>query len=79
MTEMPIDPVRAKKISDLAFRASDDLNSILIELLDGADAEKAAEAKKLIGSLLDEIYFAILRPIYEHYPDLAPEDLRTKP
>jgi len=67
----------AQTISKLALRASDDLNSILIELLEDADAEKIAEYKKLIGSLLGEIYFSILRPIYELYPDLAPEELKT--
>ena len=66
---------RAKIISDLALRVSDDLNSILIELLKDADDQ---EYKKLIGSLLGGIYFDILRPVYDLYPALAPEDLQTK-
>jgi hypothetical protein len=69
---------QAKAISELALRASDDLNSVLIELLKGADAEKATEYKKIIGSVLGEIYFSILRPVYDRYPDIAPDDLRTK-
>jgi len=73
-----MDPARARKVSNLALRASDDLNSILIELIDGADAEKITESKKLIGALLGEIYFGVLRPVYDEYPELAPEDLRTK-
>ncbi|MBB4200702.1 hypothetical protein GGD83_004531 [Rhodoblastus sphagnicola] len=75
---MPVDSAHAKKISDHALRASDHLNSILIELLDGADTETAATSKELIGSLLGEIYFGILRPIHDKYPELAPEDLRPK-
>lgn len=39
----------AEIISKLALRASDELNSILIELLKGADAEKTAEYKKLLA------------------------------
>ena len=64
-------------ISDLALRVSDDLNSILIELLKDADDQKTTEYKKLIGSLLGGIYSGILRPVYDLYPDLAPEDLKT--
>ena len=69
---------QAKAISELALHASDDLNSVLIELLKGADAEKTAEYKKLIGSILGEIYFGILRPVYDLHPDLAPDELKTK-
>lgn len=69
---------RAKMISELALRASDDLNSLLIELLKGADVEKTAEYKKLIGSLLGDIYFGILRPVYDLCPDVAPDELKTK-
>jgi hypothetical protein len=74
--EMELD--HAKTISELALRVSDDLNSILIELLKDADAEKTGEYKKTIGSLLGEIYFGILRPVYETYPELAPVELKTK-
>lgn len=69
---------RAKTISDLALRVSDDLNSMLIELLDDADDQKTKEYKKLIGSILGELYFGVLRPIYDLYPDLAPDELKTK-
>jgi hypothetical protein len=48
-----------------------------MELLQGANAEETAEYKKLIGSLLGEIYFSILRPVYEHYPDPTPDELKT--
>lgn len=68
----------AKTISELALRASDDLNSILIELLKDADLEKKAEYKKLIGSILGEIYFGVLRPVYDLYPDIAPDALKIK-
>ena len=69
---------RAKTISDFALRASDDLNSVLIELLKDADAGKAAEYKKTIGSILGDIYFGILRPVYDIHPDVAPDELKTK-
>ncbi len=69
---------RAKTISELALRASDDLNSILIELLEDADDDKSAEFKKLIGSILGEIYFGVLRPVFDLYPDLAPDELKTR-
>jgi len=67
---------QAKAISELALRASGDLNSVLIELLKGADAEETAKYKQIIGSILGEIYFNILRPVYDRYPDAAPDDLK---
>lgn len=69
---------QAKAISELALRASGDLNSVLIELLKGADAEETAKYKQMIDSILGEIYFNILRPVYQLYPDAAPDDLETR-
>jgi hypothetical protein len=69
---------QAKTISELGLRASGDLNSVLIELLKGADAEETARYKQIIGSILGEIYFNILRPVYQLYPDAAPDDLKTR-
>lgn len=69
---------QAKTISELTLRASDDLNSVLIELIKDADAEKTAEYKKMIGAILGDIYFGILRPVYDLYPDIAPDELKTK-
>ena len=69
---------KAEKISKLALRVADDLNSILIEILEDADDKKTTEYKKLIGSILGEIYFGILRPVYDLYPDLAPDALKIK-
>lgn len=68
----------AKVISQLALRASGDLNLVLIELLKGADSEETARYKQIIGSILSEIYFNILRPVYQLYPDAAPDDLKTR-
>ncbi|MGO9431253.1 hypothetical protein [Rhodoblastus sp.] len=67
----------AETISKLALGVSEDLNSILIELLEDADDQKTTEYKKLIGSILGEIYFGVLRPVYDLYPDIAPDELKT--
>ncbi|WP_298353992.1 hypothetical protein [Rhodoblastus sp.] len=72
-----MDHDQAKAISELALRASDDLNSALIEMLKGADPQQTAEYKRKIGSILGEIYYGILRPIYDLYPDVAPDDLKS--
>lgn len=69
---------QAKTVSELALRASDDLNSALIELLKGANAEETGRYKQMIGSILGEIYFGTLRPVYELYPDVAPNELKIK-
>jgi hypothetical protein len=69
---------QAKTISELALRVSDDLNSILIEMLKDADDQKTTEYKKLIGSILGELYFGVLRPVYDLYPELAPDGLKIK-
>ena len=78
MLEFSMKTDRAKTISDLALRAADDLNSMLIELLEDADDQKSKEYKKLIGSILGELYCGVLRPIYDLYPNLAPDELKTK-
>jgi hypothetical protein len=69
---------KAETVSKLALRVSDDLNSILIELLEDAGEQETREYKKLIGSILGEIYFGVLRPVYDLYPDIAPDRLKTK-
>jgi hypothetical protein len=69
---------QAKIISELALRASGDLNSVLIELLKGADAEETARYKQIIGSILGDIYFNILRPVYQIHPDAAPVELKSR-
>jgi hypothetical protein len=76
-TEIEMELEQAKAISELALRASGDLNSALIELLKGADSEESTRYKQIIGSILGEIYFNILRPVYQLYPDVAPDDLQT--
>jgi hypothetical protein len=68
----------AKAMSQLALRASGDLNLVLTELIKGANAEETARYKQIIGSILGEIYFNILRPVYQLYPDAAPDDLKTR-
>jgi hypothetical protein len=68
---------RAEKIATLALRTSGDLNSLLIELIEDAGPDRTAECKQLIGSMLGEIYFRILRPIYKLHPDVAPDELKT--
>ena len=54
---------QAKTVAELALNISDELNSILIELLKDADAEKVSEYKQLVGSIMGEIYFGLLRPV----------------
>ena len=75
--EIALERDRAEKIATLALRTSDDLNSLLIELIQDAPPERTAEYKQLIGSMLDEIYVQILRPIYKLHPDIAPDELKT--
>jgi hypothetical protein len=75
---------QAKTVAELALNISDELNSILIELLKDvellkdADAEKVSEYKQLVGSIMGEIYFGLLRPVYDLYPELSPDALKTK-
>jgi hypothetical protein len=75
--EMNLERDRAEKVSTLSLRISDDLNSLLIELIEDADSEATAQYKQLIGAMLGEIYCSILRPVYRHHPDIAPDELKT--
>jgi hypothetical protein len=76
--EIALEREQAEKISTLSLRVSEDLNSLLVELIKDADAETTAEYKRVIGSTLGEIYCRILRPVYKLHPDIAPDELRTR-
>ena len=77
MLEATMKIERAKTISDLALRVSDDLNSILIELLKDAPTEKVSELKRMIGALMGGVLLDILHPLYDEHPYLAPEAMKT--
>ncbi len=50
-------------------------NHVLFIANNSGDAELKKQVQKVLGSVVTELDFEILEPIYKEFPDLRPSDL----
>lgn len=60
----------------LMRECSDKLNVSVQKVKDTCTEEEFLEYRKTIGKIMGDMYFDVMRPIFEEYPDLEPETMK---
>ncbi len=71
-----MDSETARQVLDLAHGAGALLDRSIQKMMDNCPQEEFLEYRKAVGHIMGAIYFDILQPLYERYPDLVPPEMR---
>jgi hypothetical protein len=66
----------AQDISRLMLDISGRLDASTRMVMETSDNEEFVRYRTVIGKLMGQIYFDVLKPIYDKYPALIPDELK---
>ncbi len=68
----------ARRIIQIADRVTADLNDMVsVGLQSGLGDEEYRRFRRIVGRIMGDVYLEILRPLYDSFPHLEPEDLKS--
>ena len=68
----------ASKIAELVERQADDLNESAARLREIYSEDEFKSYQRAIATVIGTMFLEILEPLWEDYPELAPESLRQE-
>jgi len=66
----------AQSISRLMLDISGRLDASARMVMETSETEEFVKYRTVIGNLMGQIYFDVLKPIYDKYPALIPDGLK---
>ena len=66
----------AQDISRLMLDISGRLDTSARMVMETSDNDEFVRYRTVIGNLMGQIYFEVLKPIYDKYPALIPDELK---
>ena len=66
----------AREIEQIMRQCSSALNDSVRLVMDTSPEEEFKTYRKVVASIMGDIYLEVLQPIHRRYPDLEPEEMK---